>query len=156
MTQGTTAKHSVSKRMSTTNIRSTPVNELLSQEERTPILSHAPGITGRTSSQSASNNSSTGVTETGSVDRQTIEFYLQEALDLPDVSDHEYEYNFDMSESTDATDDSSLTEGIVPVDRETIEYYLQKALDLPDVSDYEYNFDMSGSTDATDSSRCTD
>jgi hypothetical protein len=103
MTKGNQAKHSTSKGMSTKDTpRTTPVNELLSQEVHDPILSYAP-FTVRTSSQST-RNSSTGVTERVPVNRETIAFYLQEALDLPDVSD--YEYNFDMSGSTDATDSS--------------------------------------------------
>jgi hypothetical protein len=107
MKEGTPAKHNASKGMSTNNTRTTPINEVLSPDGRDPILSHAPVITLRTSSQSARNTSTGGVTKTVPVDRETIEFYLQEALDLPDVSD--YEYNFDMSGSTDATESSSRT-----------------------------------------------
>lgn len=105
MTKSTQTTHSASKGISTTITRTPPANELLSQAGRDPILSHAP-FTVRTSPQTA-RNSSTGVTERVPVDKDTIEFYLQEALDLPDVND--YEYNFDMSGSTDATDSSMQT-----------------------------------------------
>jgi hypothetical protein len=106
MTKGTQTKHSTSKGTSTDNTLTTPVNELLSQEERDPVLSYTPFSTLRTSSQST-RNSSTGAAQRLSVNRETITLYLQEALDLPDASD--YEYNFDMSESTDATDSSVQT-----------------------------------------------
>jgi hypothetical protein len=106
MTKGTQAKHSTSKGTSTNNTRTTPVNELLSQEVRDPVLSYTPFTTVRTSSQST-RNSSTDAAKRLPVNRETIAFYLQEALDLPDASD--YEYNFDMSESTDATDSSEKT-----------------------------------------------
>jgi hypothetical protein len=106
MTKGTQAKHSTSKGTSTNDTRTTPANELLPQEERDPVLSYTPFTTVRTSSQST-RNSSRGAAQRLSVNRETIAFYLQEALDLPDASD--YEYNFDMSENTDATDSSAKT-----------------------------------------------
>jgi hypothetical protein len=106
MAKYTEAKHSTSKGMSTNDTRTTPVNQLISQKVRDPILSYTPFTTVPTSSQSTQ-NSSTGATERVPANRETITFYLQEALDLPDVS--EYEYDFDMSGSTDATDSSMKT-----------------------------------------------
>jgi hypothetical protein len=85
MRQGTPAKAS-----STSSTRTTTLDALLSQI-RDPIIT--------------TSSASTPVTEwVPSIDGESsIEFFLQEALDLPDVDD--YEYNLDMSGNTDGTED---------------------------------------------------